>query len=349
MESNNNFPKEFFYGYFHLAEKGYDVQILEESEIENLKKESLISKIINLFSNSTLGFPILKIFYLINKKNINLFDNSKLLIATTSSIGLSLGFLKRFGLIKKPIIFIVMGLLPNRHNFIKKIVFNFLLRDVEIVCISKNEKKFLENNFRQKEILYIPFGVDKEFWTPEINSSFVQKYILAIGNDNARDWDILVNAWEADFPELKIVTNLKIKTTKKNISIVKGNWGKEYLTDQQIKNFYLNSQYVIIPLKETIQPSGQSCCLQAMACGKPVIMTRISGLWDEKHLLHKKNIFLVEPNSILSLKESIMELNRDKRLYKKLSSNGRLLVEQIFNNHIMSKNIQSKIEYIINK
>ena len=32
MESNNKFPKEFFYGYFHLAEKGYDVEILEESE-----------------------------------------------------------------------------------------------------------------------------------------------------------------------------------------------------------------------------------------------------------------------------------------------------------------------------
>ena len=109
-----------------------------------------------------------------------------------------------------------------------------------------------------------------------------EKYVLAIGNDLARDWSILVSAWDKDFPMLKIVTSLPIKNKKSNITVMRGDWHTQALTDLQIRDLYCNSEFVILPLKETFQPSGQSVCLQAMACSKAVLISNIKGIWDKK-------------------------------------------------------------------
>ena len=60
-----------------------------------------------------------------------------------------------------------MGLLPLKHTFIKRKIYNFIFRNIYIVCISKNEKRYLEKVFPKKFISYVPFGVDKEFWSTD--------------------------------------------------------------------------------------------------------------------------------------------------------------------------------------
>ena len=119
------------------------------------------------------------------------------------------------------------------------------------------------------------------------------------------------------------------------------------MSDEEIKVLYSNALYVVIPLKETIQPSGQSCCLQAMACGKPVIMSKIKGLWDENLLCDKNNLLFVKPGSVMSLRNSIKEMNNNKKLQHKLSNNGKQLVEKFYNNEIMSEHIESAINNIL--
>ena len=240
-----------------------------------------------------------------------------------------------------------MGLIPLKHSFIKRKVYNFILKNIDIVCISKNEKRYLENIFRNKFISYIPFGVDREFWSTDSKKILNETYVLAIGNDDARDWKTLIEAWENNFPDLKLVTNLPVYTDKKNVTVIKGNWGKEFLSDEEIKFLYSNALYVVIPLKETIQPSGQSCCLQAMACGKPVIMSKIKGVWDENLLCDKSNLLFVKPGSVMELKNSIKELNNNEKLQYELSNNGRKLVDHFFNNEIMSEHIESNIKEIL--
>ena len=347
LASSNKFPKEFFYGYFHLIKKGFKVDLIEESDLGINKKNNLIFKIFDRFLSILIGLPINHFLSLIKKNNINLLNKSDILLVTTSSMGLTLGVLKSIGILKKPVLFFVMGLLPYKKNSFRNIFYKFLLKDIHLVCISKQEKKYLEKNFRKENISYIPFGVDSEFWHPNQENEFDKKYVLAIGNDCARDWQTLIDSWDFNFPSLKLITTLPVSTNKKNIKIIKGSWSGKFLTDLDIKKLYLNSLYVIIPLKETIQPSGQSCCLQAMACGKPVIMSNIKGIWDKNLLINNENILLVEPNSVNALKIAIKEMNSNKILYDKLKLSSRKLVDYEFNNNIMSQHIESKIREII--
>ena len=343
LESVNEFPKEFFYGYYDFFKRGINIDLIEEVDLGISKKNNLLKRVLNKFSKLLMDFPIIHSIKLLNKKNYQLLNESSIIIATTKSIGLSLGLLKFLKIIKKPVIFFVMGLFPTESNILKRNFYNLLLNDINLVAISKNEKKYLESQLPKKKVLYIPFGIDKDFWQPKSNNLNNQSYVLAIGNDYNRDWITLINAWEDYYPELLIITNHPIKTSKNNILIKNGSWGDEYLSDNEIKNLYLNALFVIIPLKQTIQPSGQSCCLQAMACGKPVIMTRIKGAWDDNLIKNKKTLLLVNPESIEELQKSILDLLKNKKLKKELSKNGRKLVEDHFNTFIMTNHLEKII------
>ena len=149
-------------------------------------------------------------------------------------------------------------------------------------------------------------------------------------------------------PNLKIVTSIPLKNIKDNVQIIKGDWRNNLLTDKQILSLYNGAKFVIVPLLDTIQPSGQSVCLQAMACNKPVIMSDISGLWDHIKLIHEENILLVEPQNTKSLNRAIIKLLTDDILYKKLSKNGRELVEKLYNIENMSKHLKSYIDQLSN-
>jgi len=347
LVKKNKFPKEFFYGYFYLYKRGFNVDLKEEDQIGITRKNSLFFRILDKLSILLCDVSLRQIFCLLNNHNLKLLNKSEILIVTTNSLGLTLSLLQRLGFIKKPIMFFVMGLIPLKPSFVKKRIYRFILKNIDLVCISKNEKRFLENIFHNKFISYIPFGVDREFWSTNSKKIFNENYVLAIGNDYSRDWKTLIEAWESDFPNLKLVTSLPVHTEKKNVTVIKGNWGRAFLSDEEIKVLYSNALYVVIPLKETIQPSGQSCCLQAMACGKPVIMSKIKGVWDENLLRDRSNLLFVKPGSVMSLRNTVKEINNNKELQNKLSNNGKQLVDQFYNDELMSKHIESTIKGII--
>ena len=343
LSSVDNYPKEFFYGYHELLKKGISVDILEEDDLGITNNINLRKKCINFLSKLAGNFPLMHFLNLIKKKNIRILKETNIIIVTTYSFGLALGALDVFGFLKKPTIFIVMGLIPIKKNYVKKFLCKILLKNIEIICISKNEQYFLRKIFPKKNISYIPFGVDKNFWKPNLITKDKYNYVLAIGNDYARDWKTLLEAWQADFPDLRLITGLPIKNTKNNIFLKRGCWGEQALQDKEILDLYLNASFVIIPLKETIQPSGQSCCLQAMACGKPVIISKTRGIWDDDLLKHNDNLLFVKPNSKKDLQQAITNLINDKKLYEKLSINGRNLVEEHFNTEKMSYYLEQNI------
>ena len=141
---------------------------------------------------------------------------------------------------------------------------------------------------------------------------------------------------------LKIVTSLPVENEKPNITIIRGDWHTQALTDLQIRDLYRNSEFIILPLKETFQPSGQSACLQAMACSKAVLISNIKGIWDRKLLKHKENILFTKTNNVSEMRKSIHLLFNDLKLRDKIGKNGRKLIINHFNMiHMKNKLLES--------
>jgi len=80
---------------------------------------------------------------------------------------------------------------------------------------------------------------------------------------------------------------------------------------------------VVTPLKQTTRPSGQSVCLQAMSCGRPVIISAIHGLWAEELLHDDATVVLTAPGDIEELVSNIKSLTSDEARCKRIGKAAR--------------------------
>ena len=198
-----------------------------------------------------------------------------------------------------------MGLVNRNTNFLKLWIYKLLLSDeVKLCALSESEALFVGQKLKTT-VEFIPFGVDLEYWTPSEVVDNSSKYVLSIGNDPRRDFNLLINAWKKSYPKLIIISALQLTTKKPNIEIIKGTWKGQELTDDEIRDLYRNAYFVIVPSKNTQQPSGQSVTLQAMSCGKLVIYSNVEGIWDEAVMIDNDNLLLYKPEDSQSLIENI--------------------------------------------
>ena len=204
-----------------MREEGFNIKLFEEKDLGIEIKNIFLRKFFNILSKFVFDLPFNTIFGFILNNCFEKLKKAKYIVATTNSLGISLSIAKRIGLIKSDILFINMGLFPKKPNKLKVIFYKYLFKKVKLLTISKTENKYLKSHLNNLEIQYIPFGVDASFWVPQ-KKLISEKYALAIGNDLARDWSILVRSWDKDFPMLKIVTSLPVENDKPNITVVRG-------------------------------------------------------------------------------------------------------------------------------
>lgn len=306
-------PADFFYGAIEMERRGYEVDIVEENmSVFNHEKISVWKKV---------PMRWVLVFSKINPDLLDFFTNpvvlerlraSDCIVATTNSQGRVLGLLSLLGILRKDVVFIAMGMLPLGFHpwdlFISRILFS----KIRIATLSKKEQVFLKRRFPSHKIGYFPFGVDEKFWFPDNEKNKEEKYVLSVGNDGHRDYETLVAAWKPEYPCLKVITRLPIKgAIPRNIEIIKGDWRGQILSDLDMREIIQKSEVVIIPLKETIQPSGQSFCLQAMACAKPIVLSKIEGLWDDTVMIDQKTCLLPPPGSAFDLQEAFEKVYSD--------------------------------------
>ena len=213
-------------------------------------------------------------------------------VSFTDYHSLSLGALKRKYNVETKIIGGFHGLSDIYHNYGRKDKIEF--KKKVNYCLSGLDKIFFFGSPDKDEAISIfsleekrchlfQFGIDTSFWHPsemENNSSF----ILSVGSDINRDYETLVSSSKS-YP-LKIVTAKKIENSNKhpNLSLINGSLHNSKITDKDLRDLYQNAKIIVIPLKNVWQPSGYSVALQAMASGKPVIITDFKGLWNREFL-----------------------------------------------------------------
>ena len=93
-----------------------------------------------------------------------------------------------------------------------------------------------------------------------------------------------------------------------------------------------------------MQPAGQSVCLQAMACGCPVIMSNIRGLWNQSELKNGEHWRLVTPGEPLDLRDAVIELATDRELRESMIVAASELVLHHYNTRHMAASWEQLLE-----
>ncbi len=299
--------KEFFYGYFNLYNK-HNLNAIGASKSTSNKKgirqvlhfyDRLIVKLTSFPSYST---------EIITIKNIKNYSKSEIAVFTSDALFISfLPIVFFYKIIGKKInnIVLTMGLLgkPPVTKF-KNITNKFFLKLIHFsadnfVFLGRGEyelskKMYGENN---SKICHIPFTVDTEFWSE--NTKKEKEGILFVGNDGKRDYGLLVKLVE----EMKdinftFISNFKFNYSASNLKIIKGNWHEQLISDEELRNYYINAKLTILPIKETYQPSGQSVGLQSISCKTPILISKTKGFWGDENFVNKYKVNFVNNNSV---------------------------------------------------
>ena len=337
-------PLEFFFGLPYLLENGYQVDMLELEDL-NYDPHSILYKYLswkNRLLSFITGLTSSSHFFSNAETVINNYDT---VIAGNEYIAFGLAYLKKKKKISGEIIFFVMGMLAqvdslslnkNKNLFFlfARHIYKMLIHySKAVIFIGAGELNYANKTYGQynSRFNFLPFPVDTTFWKFCNNKRQDKNYILFIGNDKYRDYKCVVEIAKQmpDYIFVIISRNPECRAlmNHKHVKLICGDWKDSILTDAQIRDYYLDAALVIIPLLETLQPSGQSVALQAMACEKTVLISKTRGFWEPEIFEHNKHLIFMDTNKADEWAAVIKKIICQKNQLQKVGSDSRALVE----------------------
>src|SRR5436190_16528422 len=129
-------------------------------------------------------------------------NRAEVVLSTVDTVGLPLVLLKRFGLVRPPIVYVAVGL-PERLVQLRRherLYRRALTGTRAIVSYAESEVRWLRHWLGGRaNVVFVPFGVDTAHFTPVENRPEVD--VLSVGADPRRDFLLLMGI-AARHPEL---------------------------------------------------------------------------------------------------------------------------------------------------
>ncbi len=144
-----------------------------------------------------------------------------------------------------------------------------------------------------------------------------RRYIFSIGNDAGHDFDLLLEAVDGLDVEVIIKTKKTLDPSKlygRNVKIIQND-----VSPMELRSLYSNCAFVVVPLKQTLNPSGVSTILEAGSMSKAVIVTPNTAIYD--FIVPNFTGILTRDFSSVSLRRSIVELLNDPNKADTLGNN----------------------------
>lgn len=301
--------REFYYGALEFERRGYEVGILEPGKVDprRLACRALTALFRwQLLPARTTGDVLLALDAL--RGTVNTYD---VVVGTTTPTAYGLAALRIAGRIRPPVVGIQCGLVNYVHSRRRRAVNGFVLRRSWTQLFGEGELNAVRELFGvpAARVEVNQFGVDTAFWSPGGTEG---GYVLSVGNDARRDYELLAATAARCSHRFKVVTaRPRPDSLPANVEWLRGDWHAQALSDRELRDLYRGAALVAIPLKDSLQPSGQSVCLQAMACGKPVVLTDTRGLWSREMMRDGENVLLVPPGDGDALLRTIQRLMED--------------------------------------
>jgi glycosyltransferase involved in cell wall biosynthesis len=332
-------PTEFLFGAIELDRAGHEIR---QYEVDPGSPASAAGRRL-VDANAGRGHlaPHLSAAVLAGTRRLlPLLRSADVVVATTTGTAVALAAWKRAGLLRTPLVGIVAGLVNDPWRRTRRLTTVPLLRTMQLVLYGPGELEGIKALGLGDGLHVVPFGVDTGFWTP--GDVVAEREVVAIGNDGHRDWETLVAAAPHISAPVRIFTrHTRPLSLPENVTWERADWYERVLSDEEVRDLYRRAAVVVVPTKDVPQPSGQSVTLQAMASGRPVVLSRTRGLWAPDELRDDENIMLVTPGDPRELAHSVRLLLDDERRAKALATAGR---ESVLSNATVDRYAERLLE-----
>jgi glycosyltransferase involved in cell wall biosynthesis len=245
-------PTDFFYGAVELAKSGHDVVCIDAPE----PRRSVFAAAYNRLFDSrspvrTRGEHVAAVARILPR-----LARADAIVAASTSHANAIAMWKRRGFLRAPLIGIHCGHVNFEQTGSRLRSTMRVMQAQEVVLFADAERAETIRQFGidERRIHSNAFGVDTSFWTP---SGVAREFILAVGNDGRRDYASLVSAAAGIDAPVKILTARELPASlPANIEHLRGSWHAPAVTDEELRNLYRRALMVVVPLEDSIQPSG---------------------------------------------------------------------------------------------
>jgi glycosyltransferase involved in cell wall biosynthesis len=312
-------PTEFFFGGIEAEKRGIAV---EYREVDVATWPPICPHVIDRWMDHAFSTHLAGRSLRGARKLAPTLPSADCIVIIEENLALGMAFLAMLRCITTPIVSIRCRLsMVNSGSPALRILTSCVIRATHTILMSRAEAETLPKRFSLKERHYSfnPFGVDESFWRPAERQG---KFVLAVG-DSFRDYETLLRAARYIESPVLIVTSQHLNDPlPENVTVRTGCWRKELLRDDELLDLYQRATCVVVPLTDRLDPTGQSVCLQAMSCARPVVMTKTRGLWDQ-NLRDGENVLLFSPGDSAGLAARVNRFVDDPSLAAELGYAGR--------------------------
>lgn len=190
-------------------------------------------------------------------------------------------------------------------------------------------------------VRYLRFGVDHEFFAEKPFPS--TPMLFSAGGDRDRDPATLFRAIEIvrrEHPEIEVMVQSRTQLRPpEGVTVI------PYLTHQQLREAYERASVVAIATRPNLHASGMTVSLEAMAVGRPVVITETPGLND--YVQDRETGFLVPCNDDRALASRILTLLEDQDEARAMGARARRRVVATFTSKQMADEIAAFAKLVI--
>ncbi|MEM7122389.1 MAG: glycosyltransferase family 4 protein [Pseudomonadota bacterium] len=320
-------PRDFFYGFLGLIARGYDARWQQTDGAyagAGASADHLRERVVSRLTGLSRRHRVLK-------EMTEDWRQSKAAVSFTDHFSLTLGdYLGRQP--KRPFaagLFHGLSDIQNRLPALGQMTGDRYIRralagldHVGFFGPADRDEAVRRYGLEQEKTSIYPFGIDADFWSPGDGDATPEPNVLSVGSDPSRDFATLAAA-PIDAP-VRIITRLKVDVPAgRDVEVTSGHYFESPLDDVGLRDLYRKATVVVVTLKDVFQPTGYSVCLQAMACGRPVVLSDIKGLWAPGLYKDGEHCLLVPPGDPRAMAASVNRLLGDTGLRERLGKAAR--------------------------
>lgn len=205
-------------------------------------------------------------------------------------------------------------------------------RGVKYLTLSESLRTQMIDRFGFAEDLVVNTGyaVDTEFFKPRASEPTARPIIASAGTAT-RDYRTLISATHDLHADVRIAADSTWHTSAIDISaeqLPANCEARSYGNHLGLRDLYTSAAFVVVPLHPAHHACGLAVIAEAMAMGKAVITTRISGRSD--FIVEGQNGYYVEPGDVQGLRAKIKELLDDPARAREMGIAARQRMTRLF-------------------
>jgi glycosyltransferase involved in cell wall biosynthesis len=194
-----------------------------------------------------------------------------------------------------------------------------------------------------QKLKFVPFGIDADWFRP-IDGEVDRDLVASVGDDAHRDHETLIKA-VSDVRRRRPGTRLELATQLDvDLSPELGVLHRGHLGPKR-RRFYGQANVVAVATQPNIHGSGMSVILEAMACGRPYVVTASEGL--EGYLKHGHDGLVVPPGDVDMFASAVGALMADPERADAMGAAGRARLERELTTDVQAQHLADVIREVV--